>query len=146
MESNYLYFKCQCINIDHKKIPLRLPEEGLCCILTNYMKYVKVRNFINDLDEKYLNRIKRYIKYPQNNINIKLTYVDGDGCTNNDCETLKLKIVSKRVHCGDIQKYIEFSCCTEFVDFINLHVYNDNFEKEIKQATGVCKTLKLTNF
>ncbi|UOT91778.1 KM727_gp14-like protein [Aratus pisonii nudivirus] len=144
---NYLSCSCSALESGHR-IPLKLTPERLSCVLNNYMMYLKSRNLWDCLYYQYQQEINRNINYPSTTVeNFKLEYINDNNfvglCRNN--KIFKLYLCNNKFK-NHIVKYIDSNCTSEFVQFVNFHVYNDDMEKDVKFSEEVVNVIKECNF
>ncbi|QBB28619.1 hypothetical protein HgNV_014 [Homarus gammarus nudivirus] len=150
--AKFLTFDCICSAVTDKQIRLVLVPDKLSCILKNYKKYLQMRNMWTNLSVDYRNVIDRNIQYPDDNIH-KVKFIEssnryGDlvalgGSFNN--KYVNLQIFSSQNKCS-FYKYFEHMCMSEFVGFVNQHVFNDNYAELLENSAAVVKSIKTCNF
>ncbi len=141
-------FVCTCSASTDKYVPLKLTPDRLSCILSNYKIYMTVRRMWNVPSKQYKNAVERNITYPTETVeNVKLVSTDSTdfAALYKNATLFKLYVLS-HVNLRDFYKHVEYHCCTEFVEFINKHVYNGDLTKEINEAEKVMDNLKMCNF
>lgn len=145
--AKFQHFSCVCAASYEKNIHLTLTPDRFACILENYKKYLKSRGLWGKFFQQYRDMINRNINYPTESVThvklMKTKYDEINGfCKQNTC--FKLHVTTSNVN--DVYHYVDLHCCSEFVTFVNLHVYNDDLQKELKHATEVCNALMTCNY
>lgn len=142
-------YLCTCAASTNKLVPLKLTTDRLGCVLQNYKVYMEKRGMWQTLAADHIRCVERNISLPNEAIEtFKLAIHEEQPTVTtliNGNTRFKLYIVSGKNLKGLVW-FVEYNCCKEFVEFINMHVYNDDLASDLKKGTLVFEKMKLCNF
>ncbi|UHB41740.1 hypothetical protein MrNuV_ORF017 [Macrobrachium rosenbergii nudivirus] len=139
--------ECICDSMN-EEISFSLKPKQLKCILHNYKLYLKSRALWNLYTPEYKEVIEYNIRYPCKEINNVTLSINLDFDITNPIHngTFKMFLPSKISYANELEKAMDLICCLEFEKFVNTHVYNNDMQNLLQEASKIYDEIKKSNF
>nr|WOZ57605.1 hypothetical protein MmNV_12 [Menippe mercenaria nudivirus] len=148
-DGRFMHYYCTCSALGDSTVPLLITQpDRLSCILSNFKIYLMYRRLWDGLSKEYRNEIERNIQLPNTRVEkIILAKMPENGVKYKGVfgKTFKLYMLEEVDVSCFMLPYIQYLCCQEFVEFVNKHIHNDDFENEIKKANEFIEMITTTN-
>lgn len=142
-------YNCTC-TVDPNVVHLTFKHpDTFKCIIKNYLMYLQSRNMEQYMSIKYMEKLKRYVIYDQLDVHNLALSKTTDFHDNNELlkgNTFMLYLKSPYYASSELLKHMDLLNCTEFINFIKLHIYCDGYDEDINHAKIMYEQIKKHTF